>query len=168
MAPVTMERPPQPAGFHPAAIIATWFGVGYLPLAPGSWGSLAALPFAWVIAWPFGPRALLVAAAVLFFIGWWAADRVARETGIPDAGSTVVDEVVGQWLTLAVAPREAAAYVAGFLLFRLFDITKPWPARWVDRNIKSGFGVMADDVVAAFYATAALVVFLLFTGSTIG
>lgn len=165
---MTAAPPPEPEHFHPATLIATWFGAGRLPWVPGTWGSLAALPFAWAIAGLFGARALLIAAAVLFVIGWWAAHRVARVSGIQDPGSVVVDEVVGQWLTLAITPPDLLAYVAGFLLFRLCDIVKPWPARWIDRNVHGGFGIMADDVVAAFYAATALLVLLLILGKPIG
>ncbi|HEX9489214.1 MAG TPA: phosphatidylglycerophosphatase A [Stellaceae bacterium] len=146
---------------HPAALLATWFGAGLLPGAPGSWGSLAALPFAWAIATLFGPAALLVAAAVLFVVGWWAAEQVGRASGVADEGSIVIDEVAGQWLTLAVAPPSAEAYVLGFVLFRLFDITKPWPARAAERNLPGGLGVMADDIVAGVYAAALLYMLLM-------
>ncbi|MGO8914424.1 MAG: phosphatidylglycerophosphatase A [Stellaceae bacterium] len=159
---------PAPARFHPAPLIATWFGAGLLPWFPGTWGSLAALPFAWAIAGLFGARALLIAAAGLFFIGWWAAHRVARDSGVADPGSVVVDEVAGQWLTLVVTPPDALSYVAGFLLFRLCDIVKPWPARWIDRHVHGGFGIMADDIVAAFYAATALLLLLLVLGKPIG
>ncbi len=165
---MTGGRGAVPLRFDAATVIGTWFGSGLLPLAPGSWGSLAALPFAWAIAWLFGAPALLVAAALLFLIGWWAAGRLSRDTGAKDAGAIVVDEVVGQWITLAVAPRDITAYVAGFVLFRIFDIAKPWPAGWADSHLSGGFGVMADDVVAAIYALAALVLFLLLTGKPIG
>jgi phosphatidylglycerophosphatase A len=161
-------RPAPHPPYHPAVLIATWFGAGRLPLAPGTWGSLAALPFAWIIAWLFGPRLLLLAAVVLFPIGWWAAGRIARASGREDPGSVVVDEVVGQWLTLVVTPRDLTAYVAGFLLFRLFDIVKPWPARWIDRKLGGGFGIMADDIVAGFYAATALLVLLLILGKPVG
>lgn len=162
--PETKSHPP----YHPAMVIATWFGTGRLPWAPGTWGSLAALPFAWAIAWLFGPRALLLAVLVLFPIGWWAAARVVRAGGVEDPGWVVVDEVAGQWLTLVVAPRDATAYVAGFLLFRLFDIVKPWPARWLDQHVGGGFGIMADDIVAGFYAATALLLLLLVLGKPIG
>jgi phosphatidylglycerophosphatase A len=151
---------------HPASLLATWFGAGLLPRAPGTWGSLAALPFAWAIATLFGQAALLVAAAVVFFVGWWAAEQVGRASGIGDEGSIVIDEVAGQWLTLAVAPPSAVAYVLGFLLFRLFDITKPWPASTAERRLPGGLGVMADDIVAAVYA-AALLYLLLAIGSAL-
>jgi phosphatidylglycerophosphatase A len=161
-------RPAPHPPYHPAVLIATWFGAGRLPLAPGTWGSLTALPFAWIIAWLFGPRLLLLAAVVLFPIGWWAAGRIVRASGREDPGSVVVDEVVGQWLTLVVTPRDLTAYVAGFLLFRLFDIVKPWPARWIDRKLGGGFGIMADDIVAGFYAATALLVLLLILGKPVG
>jgi phosphatidylglycerophosphatase A len=148
----TGERPLP--SLHPASLLATWFGAGLLPVAPGTWGSLAALPFAWAIATLFGQTALLIAAAIVFCIGWWAAEQVGRASGVDDAGSIVIDEVAGQWLTLAVVP-PSTAWVLGFLLFRLFDITKPWPARSAER-LPGGLGVMADDIVAALYAAALL------------
>jgi phosphatidylglycerophosphatase A len=162
------ERLSAPAPYHPAVVIASWFGVGRLPLAPGTWGSLAALPFAWVIAWLFGSRALLLAALLLFLLGWWAAARVVRVSADKDPGSIVVDEVAGQWLTLAVAPRSAIAYLAGFLLFRLADIVKPWPARWIDQHMGGGLGVMADDIVAGLYALVGLVLLALILGWPLG
>jgi phosphatidylglycerophosphatase A len=161
-------RGQNPSALHPASIIATWFGAGLLPFMPGTWGSLAALPFAWIIAWLFGARALLLAAAALFVIGWWAAAQVTRASGVEDAGSIVVDEVAGQWLALVVTPPDLIAYALGFVLFRLFDIAKPWPARWADETLGGGFGVMADDVVAGFYAATALLLFLLVTGRPYG
>jgi phosphatidylglycerophosphatase A len=159
---------PGPSSFHPAKIIATWFGAGLLPVMPGTWGSLAALPFAWIIAWLFGAGALVLAAAALFFVGWWAATQVTRASGVEDAGSIVVDEVAGQWLTLVVTPPDLIAYALGFVLFRLFDIAKPWPAGWADQALGGGFGVMADDVIAAFYAATALLLILLATGRPFG
>jgi len=151
---------------HPASLLATWFGAGLLPKAPGTWGSLAALPFAWAIAALFGQAALVVAAATLFAVGWWAAEQVSRASGVADEGSIVIDEVAGQWLTLAVAPPSPAAYALGFLLFRLFDITKPWPVSAAERTLPGGLGVMADDIVAALYA-AALLYLLLTIGSAL-
>ena len=152
-----MGERPLPA-LHPASLLATWFGAGLLPVAPGTWGSLAALPFAWAIATLLGQPALLIAAAIVFCIGWWAAAQVGRASGIADEGSIVIDEVAGQWLTLAAVPPSAAAYILGFLLFRLFDITKPWPARTAERTIPGGLGVMADDIVAGLYAAVLLYV----------
>jgi phosphatidylglycerophosphatase A len=152
---MAMGERPLPS-LHPASLLATWFGAGLLPVAPGTWGSLAALPFGWAIATLFGPPALLIAAAIVFCVGWWAAAQVGRASGVADQGSIVIDEVAGQWLTLAVVPPSAAAYVLGFLLFRLFDITKPWPVSAAERSIPGGLGVMADDIVAGIYAAILL------------
>jgi phosphatidylglycerophosphatase A len=145
-----------PSRFDPALLLATWFGAGYAPRAPGSWGSLAALPFAWGIASLVGSWALVPAAAVLFFVGWAASNRVVAASRSGDPQIIVVDEVVGQWLTLAVAPPDPLAYALGFLLFRAADILKPWPASWADAQVKGGLGVMLDDVLAALYSAGLL------------
>lgn len=144
------------AFFHPATLIATWFGSGLLPKIPGTWGSLAALPFAVALAWLGGPWLLAVSAVAVFLIGIWASDLYARRLGRDDPGSVVVDEVAGQWLTLVPVALAFEYYLPGFLLFRLFDILKPWPVNLADRKLKGGFGIMADDVLAAVYAAAAL------------
>jgi phosphatidylglycerophosphatase A len=141
---------------HPAALLATWFGAGLLPRAPGTWGSLAALPFAWFIRDGFGVVGLAVAAAGLFVIGLWAASVYVRRGGEADPGAVVIDEVAGQWLVLVAVPPNLALYAAGFVLFRIADIFKPWPASWIDRTLKGGLGVMLDDTAAALYAGAAL------------
>ena len=96
--------------------------------------------------------------AAVFWLGLWAADRYMRAVGVHDPGAIVVDEVAGQWLTLAVAPLDPLAYLAGFLLFRVFDVLKPWPAGWLDRRVGGAFGVMIDDIAAAAYAGGALAV----------
>ncbi len=148
----------------PAKAIATWFGVGLLPKAPGTWGSLAALPFAWLIAAYAGQLWLLAASAVLIAIGTAAAQAYGRAKGVADAPEIVVDEVAGQWLTLTVVPPDLLLYAIGFVLFRIADIAKPWPANLVDRRLKNGFGVMLDDMVVAVYASGTLLVGLLVFG----
>ncbi|HLI21073.1 MAG TPA: phosphatidylglycerophosphatase A [Stellaceae bacterium] len=135
-----------------ARLIASWFGSGLLPWAPGTWGSLAALPFAWVILLFGGKLWLLAGAAIVFVIGWIAADRATRGGSDPDPGWVVIDEVAGQWLTLLLLPLTLAGFAIGFMLFRLFDIWKPWPIRAVERRYGGGFGIMIDDVLAAIYA----------------
>lgn len=136
---------------HPACLAATWFGVGLIRPAPGTWGSLAALPLAWVIVQLGGAIALIIATTVLFALGCWASKVYNQASKDKDANEIVIDEVVGQWLVLTAAPLELSYYLAGFLLFRLFDITKPWPASWADRKVNDGLGIMLDDVLAAFY-----------------
>jgi phosphatidylglycerophosphatase A len=149
---------------HPAALLATWFGVGLIPIAPGTWGSLAALPVAWAIHSLWGATGLVIAIAIVFFVGWWAAATVSKAGAIKDPGAVVIDEVAGQWLVLLAAPRDPLAWVLAFLLFRIFDIWKPWPVRWADRDITGGLGVMLDDLLAAVYAALALSVLLAIGG----
>jgi len=140
--------------------VATWFGVGFLPIAPGSWGSLAALPFAWAITSLWGIPGLGVAAAIAFLGGWWAAAIVAKASAVEDPGSIVIDEVAAQWLVLLAAPPAPLPYALAFLLFRIFDIWKPWPARWAERHVKGGLGIVLDDLFAALYAMPSLLVLL--------
>lgn len=148
---------PSPLPFrHPVTLVATFFGAGLLPKAPGTWGSLATLPFAWVIDGWTGWWGLVAAAAILFCIGWWAANGYIRHARIEDPGAIVIDEVVAQLLVLAVVPRELAWYGAGFVAFRVFDMAKPWPISWADRTIKGGLGTMVDDVLAAIFAAVIL------------
>jgi phosphatidylglycerophosphatase A len=145
----------QPLG-RPYALIATWFGAGHLPIAPGTWGSFAALPFAWIIQRQWGAAGLVIAAAALFLAGWWASSEYVRQGTVKDPGEIVVDEVAAQWLVLAAGPLSLPYYVLGFFLFRAADIFKPFPANWADRRIPGGLGVMADDMLAAPYAMVAL------------
>lgn len=140
--------------WHPAALIATVLGVGRLRPAPGTWGSLAALPAAWAIASVAGGLGLAAAVCVVSVVGVWASDIYVRRTGADDPSVIVIDEVAGQWLTLVLLPTEPLAYTMGFLLFRVFDVLKPWPASWADRRIKGGLGVMLDDLLAGIMAGA--------------
>ena len=131
-----------------AAVLATWFGAGLLPKAPGTWGSLAAIPFALALTWVGGPWLLLAAASAVFFAGVWAGGRYAKERGLEDPGAVVIDEVAGQWIALIPALLDPVLVVLAFLAFRLFDILKPWPVGWLDRELKGGLGIMSDDVLA--------------------
>ena len=144
-----------------AVVISTWFGCGYFPVAPGTAGSIAALAIGYVLVdhmdWRQGHLMLLAAAAS--GVGIWAAGVTAREKGIEDPGIVVVDEVVGQWLTLAGATTyNWKSWLGAFCLFRLFDIWKPPPVRQLER-LPSGAGIMADDVMAGIYG--GLVLFLM-------
>ena len=141
----------------PAMMIATVCGIGLLPKAPGTWGSLAALPLAWLLHGLGGPVAVALAMAVIFFIGWWASSALARRGGDHDPGYIVIDEVAGQLAVLAVIPADALLYAMAFVLFRLFDITKPAFIGWADRRVEGGLGVMLDDMLAG--ACGALVLY---------
>ncbi len=152
-----MSAPPTPLSpWHPIGLLATWFGSGLLPKAPGTWGSLAALPFAYLIVALAGTWGLLAAAVVATLVGVWAGGVYAARSGQDDPQTVVIDEVAGQWLALAPVAhnQDLRLYAVAFLAFRFFDIVKVWPARAIDRRMKGGWGIMLDDVVAGAYAAA--------------
>lgn len=157
--PLTHETR-RPALTNPSVLVATWFGSGYLPKMPGTWGSLAALPCAWGIAVSAGPNALWLAGAVLFAVGIWAANGYMAISGTHDPGPVVVDEVAGQWLVLGILPPDPFMYALGFAVFRLYDILKPWPVNVLDQRLKGGLGIMMDDVLAAVYGIVTLYLIL--------
>ncbi len=138
-----------------AALVATVLGVGYSPFMPGTMGTLAAVPLAYVVM-AYGQLALWATTLLVTLVGTWAAGRFCRLTGKHDNQSIVIDEVAGYLLTLALVPRTPANLVLAFFLFRLFDIAKPWPIRVVDRRVKGGFGVMADDLLAGLVGAVVL------------
>ena len=137
---------------HPAGWIACGFGAGLLPRAPGTFGSLLAL-----IPWWFALRQLPIAwyvcvLIVAFAIGVWACEVSGKRLGVDDHRALVWDEFVGQWIALCAAPPGWQWMVAGFVLFRLFDVWKPWPIRLADARVHGGLGVMLDDVLAGICA----------------
>jgi len=132
--------------------LSTWFGSGRLRPAPGTMGTIAALPFGFAISHYFGWPALALAALALLLVGIVAADRYGKKSGEPDDQSIVVDEVVGVWIAAIPAENYPYCWLAAFLLFRLFDIYKPWPASRYDRLKRGGVDVMLDDVIAGIYA----------------
>jgi phosphatidylglycerophosphatase A len=139
-------------------VIATWFGCGYSPLAPGTAGSLAALSAAIALREFAGlaPWHLVALAAVLFAPAVWAATETSRAVKTKDPGIVVVDEVIGQWIAIAGAhPINWKSYLGAFALFRLFDIWKPPPVRQLE-SLREGLGIVADDVMAGAYAALVL------------
>lgn len=142
--------------WHPGALLATWFGVGLAPVAPGSLASIVALPMAWAIRGLWGEPGLAIAAAIVFAAGCWAAAMAVAASGRDDPGAVVIDEVAGQLLALLAAAPSLLGWVSAFLLFRLFDIWKPWPVRWADRHVAGGLGIMLDDLLAAGYVALIL------------
>ena len=140
---------------HPAGWIATGFGSGFSPRAPGTVGTIAALlPWWWLRALPLPYYVATILAA--FAIGVWASAWVVRRSGVQDPQLVVWDEFVGVWIALVAAPIGWTWLLAGFALFRLFDIWKPWPVSWADEKIGGGLGVMLDDVFAGIYALIAM------------
>ena len=140
---------------HPAHFLALGFGSGLAPFAPGTFGTLAAIPLALLLAHNGGDAALIAAIAVLLTAGAWAAQVTGKALGKPDHGSIVVDEIAAFLLVLFFTGTAPAAMAVAFVLFRFFDIVKPPPIRQVDAALKNGIGVMVDDLLAAGYALVA-------------
>ncbi len=133
------------------SFLATGGGSGNLPVAPGTWGSLVALPLAAVLAIVGGQWLLALGVLLAFVAGVWASGRYARVVGREDPGSVVIDEIAGQWLAILPVALDWRYYLVAFVLFRFTDITKPWPCRRAEQ-MPGGIGIMADDIVAGFYA----------------
>jgi phosphatidylglycerophosphatase A len=144
---------------HPAHFIAFGLGAGLAPFAPGTWGTLLALPVYWLVSPVLDPIGYLMMVAVLLALGIWACEVTGRAIGVPDHGGMVWDETVAFLLVLFFVPAALPWQAAAFLLFRLFDILKPPPIRYYERTFRNGFGVMLDDLVAAFYTLLVFAVF---------
>jgi phosphatidylglycerophosphatase A len=143
---------------HPAHFIAFGGGIGLVPFAPGTWGTLLAVPLYWIANRLLAPAEFLVLVCVLFGLGIWACGVTGRAIGVSDHGGMVWDETVAFLLVLFLAPATLAWQAAAFVLFRVIDIVKPQPIRYYERTFRSGFGVMLDDLVAAFYTLAVLAI----------
>jgi phosphatidylglycerophosphatase A len=137
-----------------AYLLATWFGAGFVPFAPGTAGTLAAVPL-YLALRPGGPLLVLGAAAALTAVGVWAASEVCVATKLSDPQIVVIDEVVGVLVTLAASAPTWTSLAAGVVLFRLFDQWKPWPARRLE-SLHGGMGVVMDDVAAGVWGAAVL------------
>lgn len=154
------HRPDWPFLFrHPAHFIALGGGVGLIPAAPGTFGTLLAFPVYWALAPWLTTLQLVALVGALFLLGIWACAITGRALGVSDHGGMVWDETVAFLLVLCIVPSWGYWHAASFLLFRLFDIAKPQPIRYYDRTLKGGFGVMFDDLLAAFYTLLVLSVF---------
>jgi phosphatidylglycerophosphatase A len=137
-----------------AYVLATWFGCGLVPLAPGTAGTLGAIPLFLVLR-SSGPVAVLFVASILTIVGVWAADHVIARTGQQDPQIVVIDEVVGVLITLAASAPTWTSLVLGVVLFRIFDQWKPWPARALE-SLPGGYGVVMDDVAAGVWGAIVL------------
>jgi len=135
--------------------LASGFGVGLAPKAPGTVGSIVAL-LPWLALRELPLPAYLAAVLLTFAVGVWAASQVIAQLKVDDPGVVVLDEWVGLWLALTLAPPGWLWPLLGLVLFRLFDIVKPWPVSWADTHLSGGFGAMFDDALAGVYAFLAL------------
>lgn len=138
-----------------AVFLASFGYVGFFPIAPGTAGSAAALPLFALVRWSGSPLLEVATIVVVFAVGVWSASRTELALGRKDPGIVVIDEVVGMLITLALLPVSIPAVVLGFLLFRVFDVLKPWPAAQLE-HLHGGLGIMLDDVFAGIYAYAVL------------
>ncbi len=149
------------AGFllsHPAHFIALGFGTGLSRFAPGTVGTLLAFPLYTVLARWLSPLWLAMAIAACFAVGIWACDRTGRDLGIPDHSAMNWDEIVAFLGVLLLAPPGLSWQAFAFFAFRFFDVVKPPPIGYVDRTVKGGFGVMLDDLIAAFFTLLVLAI----------
>ncbi len=141
----------------PTLLLAFGFGSGLSPKAPGTVGTVAAIPLWWLLAQlPLQSYLLIVALAAI--VGIVICGRAAEKLGVHDHGGIVWDEFVGFWIAMAALPVTWNSLLFGFVLFRLFDIFKPWPISWLDKKVSGGFGIMIDDVIAGLAAAAVIYV----------
>ena len=130
-------------------------GLGYAPIAPGTFGTLAGIPIFYFLG-NFSWALQLITLAAIIFLSIWASDFAGKEYNEPDDGRIVIDELAGYLVTTAFLPFSWPAAILGFFWFRVFDIIKPPPASWFDREMKNGLGVTLDDVMAGIYAAIAV------------
>lgn len=142
---------------HPSTWAATWFGCGLIQPGPGTWGTIGALPFGIILLMFGGIPALLVGIIIAFPLGLWASKHFERMVREKDSGMIVIDEVVGVWIAMIPALLTPASIGIAFVLFRFFDILKPWPINFFDKKFRGPMGVMIDDVMAGIYAALVLI-----------
>lgn len=146
-----MPQTPSSVFRNPVHFLAFGLGSGAAPVAPGTFGTLAAVPLYLLLA-PLPPAWYLLVLILCFAAGIWLCGRTATDLGLPDHGGIVWDEFVGYWITMLAAPAGWQWLITGFVLFRLFDIWKPFPISWLDRHVHGGLGIMIDDAVAGVFA----------------
>ena len=134
----------------PSHLFATWFGVGLIRPAPGTWGSLAAL-LLWYFA-EFLHSSIHIVLPIFILFSWLACSQASQDSQSKDHSSIVIDEVAGMLVALSFVAHEIIIYLWAFLLFRFFDIWKPWPVSWADNNVKGGLGIILDDLIAGLFA----------------
>lgn len=147
-----MNRAPGSIWRNPVHFLAFGLGSGAAPWAPGTVGTAAAvIPYLLWIQF-LSPVWFIGLLLVTFIIGVWLCERTSDDLGVHDHSGIVWDEFVGYWLTMFLAPQGWEWALVGFVLFRFFDVLKPWPVKWADRRVAGGFGIMVDDVLAGIYA----------------
>jgi phosphatidylglycerophosphatase A len=146
-----MTNKAKPRLANPVHLLAFGFGTGVAPFAPGTVGTLVGVLFFWLLGGlQIGIYIAII--SVMYLLGIWLCDKASKDLGVEDHPGIVWDEIVGYLVTMIGMPVDLYWMLAGFLLFRLFDIWKPWPIRFIDKNVKGGSGIMLDDLLAAGYA----------------
>ncbi|MBA6253798.1 MULTISPECIES: phosphatidylglycerophosphatase A [unclassified Colwellia] len=140
---------------NPIHFLALGFGSGLLPKAPGTYGTLAAIPLYLLLA-PASFSTYLAIVIIMSIAGIYICGKAAEDAGVPDHGAIVWDEIVGFLITMFLVPLTWQSIVVGFILFRIFDIFKPWPISYVDKNLHGGLGIMVDDILAGLAALACM------------
>ena len=141
---------------NPVHFLALGFGSGLAPKAPGTFGTLAALPLVWLLASYTSFGLYFIITCLVCLAGIWICDLTAKDMQVHDDASIVWDEVAGMLITMLAVPISWQTLLVGFLLFRFFDILKPWPISYLDKQVHGGFGIMIDDVLAGVFALACL------------
>ncbi len=157
-----MSHPTRPDWRNPIHLLAFGLGSGAARKAPGTWGTLAAVPLWWLMQ-PLPLPYYLLMLVVTFVVGIYLCGRTAEDLGVHDHGGIVWDEFVGLWVTLTLVPPDWLWVSLGFILFRVFDIWKPWPISWADKRVSGGFGIMLDDLIAGLFALACLQAIMAFS-----
>ncbi len=158
---------PAPAAIltNPAHCLAFGFGAGLAPKAPGTVGTLVAIPLHFLMAQVAFNLVFYISMIVAAFLfGIYLCGKTARDLGVHDHGGIVWDEFVGYWITMILVPLTWYWVLAGFVAFRFFDIVKPWPIGWLDMKVHGGFGIMLDDAIAGLYAAIVIQLGMYFTG----
>lgn len=140
---------------NPVHFISLGFGTGLMPKAPGTFGTIAAIPVYLLIS-DLSLLYFLMITALITLAGIYMADYTSKALGVHDHSGIVIDEIAGYLITMIAVPFDWKWVLAGFVLFRIFDILKPWPISWLDTKVKGGFGIMIDDVLAGLFALACL------------
>ena len=147
---------------NPWHFLAIGFGSGLVPKAPGTFGTLAAVPLVWFCSTYLSFNFYFLLTVLFSIAGIWICGKTADDMQVHDDSSIVWDEVVGFMITMLAVPLSWQTLLAGFILFRLFDIAKPWPISYLDKHVHGGFGIMADDVLAGIFSLISLHVILFF------
>lgn len=148
---------------NPVHLLAFGFGSGLSPKAPGTVGTLVAIPL-YLLLVQLSLAFYLAAVALSFIVGIWLCGRTAQDLGVHDHGGIVWDEFVGFWITMILVPVTWFWVLGGFIAFRLFDILKPFPIGWLDKKVGGGLGIMIDDVIAGIYAAIVIQLLMALTG----